>query len=468
MIKLGNGDKMPIFTKLAIDSIDDFYFGRCPHPLTLKNGMVIGGGTVFPEINFTLPEMTIEETSMEKVRSQYRDMISGITKRAVELNIPGLIVEFELLPDLTLTPQWGAEITTILREELDSLQSKHGILVGLRVTPNDIREFARPPILRKGEFVDKMYRSFELCALAGADMLSIESTGGKEVHDDAILQGDLLTSVFSLGILASRDMKDLWTNISNISKETGAIPAGDTACGFANTAMVLAEQRYIPRVWAAVMRVLAVARSLVAYEAGAIGPSKDCAYEGPYIKAITGYPISMEGSEAACAHFSPVGNIARAVTDLWSNESVNNVRLLSGMAPTVSLEQLIYATRLMNVAGSQGNQAARILRDWMTESDAYLDPQAYVLMPSIILKLSKEIIAEPTPYLRTVRAAIATLEILRKAHANQELSLSRMELRWLDKLSKQSDHLPEDENELINLIVPRIDQSKVRLNEYGL
>ena len=456
------------YKELAIDSIDDFLFGRCPNPLTLKNGMMIGNGVVYPELNFTLPGMIIEKTSMDEVRNQYREMISGATRRAAELNIPGLIVEFELLPDLTLTPEWGAEITTILREELDNLQLKNGISVGLRVTPNDIREFARPPIMRNGEFVDNMYRSFELCASAGADMLSIESTGGKEVHDDAILQGDLLTSVFSLGILASRDMADLWTNISNISREAGSIPAGDTACGFANTAMVLAEQRFIPRVWAALIRVLAVARSLVAYEAGAVGPSKDCAYEGPYIKAITGYPISMEGSEAACAHLSPVGNIARAVPDLWSNESINNVRLLGGMAPTVSLEQLIYATRVMNVASGHGLPAARTLRDWMVESDALLDPQAYVLIPSVVLALSKEIIAEPTAYLRTRRAALSTLDILRKASSNKELSLNRLELRWLDKLSKQSDQLPEDENELINLVLPMIDQSKIRLSEYGL
>jgi methanol--5-hydroxybenzimidazolylcobamide Co-methyltransferase len=86
--------------------------------------------------------------------------------------------------------------------------------------------------------------------------------------------------------------------------------------------MVLAEQKLIPRVFAAVVRVAAVPRSLVAFEMGAIGPSKDCAYEGPYLKAIAGVPISMEGCTAACARLSPVGNIARAVCDCWSNESV--------------------------------------------------------------------------------------------------------------------------------------------------
>ena len=88
-------------------------------------------------------------------------------------------------------------------------------------------------------------------------------------------------------------MTYLWKNIVEISGQYHVIPAGDSACGFANTAMVLAEQHYIPRVWAALIRVLAVPRSLIAFEEGAVGPNKDCAYEGPYIKAITGYPISL-------------------------------------------------------------------------------------------------------------------------------------------------------------------------------
>ena len=42
-------------------------------------------------------------------------MITGACTRAVELHAPGLVVEFELLPDLTLMPEWGAEVTAILR-----------------------------------------------------------------------------------------------------------------------------------------------------------------------------------------------------------------------------------------------------------------------------------------------------------------------------------------------------------------
>jgi methanol--5-hydroxybenzimidazolylcobamide Co-methyltransferase len=412
--------------------------------------------------------MAISAETMPEVCEQYRMMISGACTRAAELKASGLVVEFELLPDLTTQPEWGAQVVQLLRAALDEMQAKHGVKAALRVTPNDIREFERPPIMRSGSFVDSMFRSFELSAQAGADFLAIESTGGKEVHDEALLNGDLRAAVFALGILGAADMRYLWGRISEISAQYGVIPSGDSACGFGNTAMVLAEQHYIPRLWAAAIRVMTVPRSLVAFEQGALGPNKDCAYEGVYIKAITGCPIALEGAEAAVAHLSPVGNVAKAVPDLWSNESVNNVKLLGGMAPTVCLEQLIYATRLMNQASSHGPWAARTLRDWYVESDAGLDPQAYVLRPDVAIELSAQIIAEPTPYLRTRCAAQASLAKLRKAIEEKVFEVSKLELRWLDRLSQAADSLPEDEGEFIAQMLPQLDLGKVRLEEYGI
>jgi methanol--5-hydroxybenzimidazolylcobamide Co-methyltransferase len=108
---------------------------------------------------------------------------------------------------------------------------------------DDIREFARPPLQRESPYVEKMFRSFELCAAVRADMLSVESTGGKALHDDAILNGDLHTAAFALGVLGSRDMLSLWEHIVEIAAIHGCVPAGDSACGFGNTAMVLAGQR---------------------------------------------------------------------------------------------------------------------------------------------------------------------------------------------------------------------------------
>jgi methanol--5-hydroxybenzimidazolylcobamide Co-methyltransferase len=298
--------------------------------------------------------------------------------------------------------------------------------------------------------------------------LAIESTGGKEIHDDAILNGDLHRSVFSLGILASQDMAFLWDRIIAISQQYNVIPSGDSACGFGNTAMVLAEKHFVPKVWAAVIRVMTLARTLVAFEHGAIGPGKDCAYENVFLKPITGCPMALEGAEAACAHLSPIGNIAKATPDLWSNESVQNVKLLSGMAPVVSLEQLVYATRLMNTASKRGDKEALELRDWLVESDSALDPQAYILRPDIAMNIAREVIQEKTPYLRTRRSALIGLSVLRDAQQDYKINLSPIEKRWLDRLSRSAEDLPEDENEFIDKIVKTVDASKVKLNEYGI
>ena len=456
---------MEQYKRLAVAGLDEFVFGRCPRPLEVGRGLVLGAGTVYPELNFTLPPMHIDASTMVDVRREYTGMIEQACARAVALQVPGLVVEFELLPDLTLQPEWGAEVTAILRQTLDKFAASDGLANALRVTPNDIREFVRPPLLREGEKWDQMVASFELCAEAGADLLSIESTGGKELHDDALLNGDLAGSVFALGVLASRDMAQLWDMIVGVAARHGVLPAGDSACGFANTAMALADTRHIPKVWAAVVRVLSVPRSLVAYERGAVGPGKDCAYENVYLKAITGHPMAMEGAEAACAHLSPVGNIAKATADLWSNESVQNIKLLGGMAPTVSMEQLAYATRLLNQAAKAGQ--ATTLRDWLAGGDMDKDPQAYVLRPDVVLKLAAEIVAEPTAYLRTRRAALAVLEALREAHTAGEFPLAKPELSWLGRLSRQAEALPENEERFTEEMVAGADRQKVHLDQYG-
>jgi methanol--5-hydroxybenzimidazolylcobamide Co-methyltransferase len=80
-------------------------------------------------------------------------------------------------------------------------------------------------------------------------MVSIESTGGKELHDDALLNGDLEGSVFALGILACRNMAQLWDMIVAVAAKRQVLAAGDSACGFGNTAMALADTRHIPKVW---------------------------------------------------------------------------------------------------------------------------------------------------------------------------------------------------------------------------
>ena len=148
------------------------------------------------------------------------------------------------------------------------------------------------------------------------------------------MYGDIRGILFALGVLAPRDMAWLWAQIATLCHGTSAV-AGR------RFGLRLRQHRHAARApedaaRGAGRRGARCVRPCAAWwrsSTGAVGPSKDCAYEGPILKAITGCPIAMEGKSATCAHFSPVGNIASAMCDLWSNEIVQNVRLLSGNAP---------------------------------------------------------------------------------------------------------------------------------------
>jgi methanol--5-hydroxybenzimidazolylcobamide Co-methyltransferase len=369
---------------------------------------------------------------------------------------------------MTATPAFGLAVVRVILDGMEEARRLYRLPTVLRMTPNDNREFARPPVMRSGEHWERMLELFEGAAGAGAELLSIESVGGKELHDEALMNCDLGQVIFALCVLGVRDMEFLWKRLASIAGRHGVTCAGDTACGFGNTAMVLAEQKMIPRVFAAVVRAVSAVRTLAAYENGAVGPGKDCAYENPYIKAITGYPMAMEGKTSACAHFSPLGNIAAAYADTWSNESVQNVRLLAGMAPTCYMEQLIYDCRLMNRALAEGKEAALTLRRWLVDSDAGLDPQAWVLAPECVLSVARSIVAAPNHYQAGVAAARCAVELIRSGHAAGLLKIATRETGYLDSMMAQLDELPSDEGAFIAMQMSRADPNKYLPAEYGL
>ena len=55
--------------------------------------------------------MEITADTMSAVLGEYRQMITGALTRAVELEPPGLVIEFETLPPMTQVPLWGIDVT---------------------------------------------------------------------------------------------------------------------------------------------------------------------------------------------------------------------------------------------------------------------------------------------------------------------------------------------------------------------
>lgn len=460
---------MTSYDTLAIGCPGDLHFGAASRPLTTRRGLRIGEGRVHPELNFTLPAISISEDTWPQITRQYREIIADALERAQRLDCRDLVVEFETLPEMTRRPAWAAEIVQILHEALQKAHDDWGLASALRVTPNDNRDMQRPPRMRGGELLETTLQTLRLSAESGADLLAIESTGGKEVHDSALVMGDLPQVIFSLCVMGVRDMRFLWSQIVEMAGEYEDVhPAGDTACGFANTAMVLAEQSMVPRVFAAVVRAVSAVRSLAAYEEGAVGPGKDCGYENIILKAITGLPMSMEGKTAACAHSSPVGNVSAAACDLWSNESVQNVKLLGGWAPSCYLEQLIYDCRLMNAAIEEGPDAVLALQRLLVDSDCSLDPQAFVLMPRSAIAIAEVIVTSESHYDAGRRVAAFTVQLLRDAIDDDLLDVAEREMRWLDMMQASVEAMPDDESEFIDQMLGQIDTEKVVLEDYDL
>ncbi|HSW40795.1 MAG TPA: methyltransferase MtaB domain-containing protein [Acidobacteriota bacterium] len=456
------------FTTLAISNPSDLVFGHAPHPVTTHRGLVFGGGHVYPELNFTLPPMEVNTSTFPAVVQEYRDIVTGSLNKALHLHSKGVVLEFETLIEMTRTPAIGIEIVKVLNDLCEEYYHKHGLKSAIRLTPNDLREFERPPKLRSSRLLEPMFELFEKGAIAGGDLLSIESTGGKEISDDALLTCNIQKFIFSQAVLGVRDMQVLWRRIVDVAEATGRRAGGDTACGFANTAMVLAEKKYIPKVFAAVARIATVVRTLVAVEQGAMGPDKDCGYEGPYLKAIAGIPISMLGKTSACAHTSPVGNIGAACCDLWSNESVQNVKLLSGFAPVVYMEQLEYDVRLFNRAITEGRAMMLTLQRLMVDSDCFFDPQAFVLAPEVVIDVASKIVEGENYIDATKRGCLRGIELMEEAIASGKLLDDRKEAVWIAMLKEQIAAIPDNESDFVEMMLPMLDPGKVALEEYGL
>lgn len=456
------------YKSLIITNPEQLMFGIAPNPVKTRRGLEIGGGQVYAELNFTLPVMSINENTLTEVYTHYREIAEGALERALHLGSKGVVLELETLLEMTKTPQIGIEIVKIMNEVCEKYYQNHGLASEIRLTPNDLREFERPAKQRTSQYLEPMFELFERGSMEGGDLLSIESTGGKEVSDEALMMCDIKGMVFSLAVLGVRDMQFLWKKIVDVANKHGKIAAGDSACGFANTAMVLAEKKYIPKVFAAVVRVISVVRSIVAMEEGAVGPDKDCAYEGPFLKAITGIPISMEGKTAACAHLSPIGNIASASCDLWSNESVQNIKLLSGMAPTAYLEQLEYDVRLMNEALKAGKVHRDVLQQLLVASDIYTDPQALILAPDNVIRISKELIKGDSYVANAKNGALVTLDIIEEAIQSGKMKLSEMEISYLPIMRDELSSIPDNESDFVEMMLPLIKQDKFIPAEYGL
>jgi len=428
------------FRKAALGDESELIFGKAKSAVRYGRGLVAGDGIVIPEIKFHPRRES--EGDVKATSKEYVGIVKDLMEKAVWLGMERVQIETEFTASDIEDPGYAREVLIAQTDLLETYKSKYGISSALRVTVPDIRNPAGG--MRNGPEVEKMFQLFEDACEHGADLVSMESIGGKEAFNHAILRQDLSQAIFSVAVLGSRDSEYIWDRIVRISRGHNVVPAGDSACGFANTAMALAggtRTRMISHVFAAIIRAISAVRTLVPFEMGCVGPGKDCAYENVIVKAITGFPMSMEGKTAASAHPSLVGNVAMAACDLWSNEQVENVTLYGGKAPQDLLEMLSYDVGLLNASILHGKQST--LRDLICQSNKYLDPQALVLSPDVAWRLGKAIAdSEPNDFFRAIAVADEALEQIELASA--KMRLPEIEIKALRRFREEIGTIPDE------------------------
>jgi methanol--5-hydroxybenzimidazolylcobamide Co-methyltransferase len=278
--------------------------------------------------------------------------------------------------------------------------------------------------------------------------------GGKELSDYCLIRNDLTGLLFAQAVLGGRDMQWLWPQITEIARRHGCIAGGDTDCAQANTAMFMAGgfiSKDIPHTLAALCRAFSVSRSLVAYECGATGPGKNCAYENPIIKAIAGVPISTEGKTSACAHMGLCGNVMAATCDLWSNEAVEYHEMFGGSTSAVFAEMLGYDVAAMNAAIALGYQ--KEYQACLINSDRYRSPQSFILCPDNAWAIGKAMVENNGSLYARARAAALTSAALMLADA--ALRFTAFEKDSLLGYIQELEALPDKEEAFIDLCLAK-------------
>ena len=301
------------YTKMAYSSADEMVFGTAKQPVSYGFGIKVGAGRVIPELNYA--PRPGKEKDPESLRKEYVDYISkDVLNRAVTVGFPDVQLETEWVSQMG-NPKMATPVVEGQKAICEKFHEEYGLNCAVRQTIPDQREAEegyRPGMGGKHAYPEALFGCAEVACENGADVLSCETLGGKELADYAVTNGDITAFLFGV-----------WSQFVDIAKKNKVVAGGDTNCSGANTSMFMAGgylDNDVQRTFSAVTRAISAARTLVAWECGAAGPDKDCGYEGPIVKAIAGKPTAQEGKNCQCAHCDLQGNLIAQCCDLWSNE----------------------------------------------------------------------------------------------------------------------------------------------------
>ena len=436
---------------MAYKDADELVFGHAQQPVSYGFGIKIGAGYVIPEINYA-PRPGAEKDS-EKLRKEYVDYISkDILNRAVTAGFPNVQLETEWVSQMN-QEKLSAPVVEGQKAICEKYHEEYGVNCAVRHTIPDQREADEglKPGMGGRSYPEKLFECAEIACENGADNLSCETVGGKEFADYAVTNGDITAFLFGVGYLGSLDMTYVWSEFSEIAKKNKCIPGGDTNCSGANVSMFMAGgylDNDVQKTFSAVTRCISAARTLAAWESGAVGPDKDCGYEGIICKAVAGKPTAQEGKNCQCAHCDLQGNLIAQACDLWSNESVEYHPEFGGTSVQCWFGSIAYEAALMNTATQLGQE--KTLRDLYMYADRTRGPEAYVLAYDNAYKVGQAIAENGNDlYLRAKAAGLTGAKIILNGYETKELALTNKQLDTLKSIIKTLEGLTDETDKIV-------------------
>ncbi|MBR3410424.1 MAG: methanol--corrinoid methyltransferase, partial [Candidatus Methanomethylophilaceae archaeon] len=192
------------YTKMAYGSADEMVFGTAKQPVAYGFGIKVGAGRVIPELNYG--PRPGSEKDPARLKKEYVDYISkDALNRAVTLGFPDLQLETEWISQMG-NPKMSTPVVEGQKEICEKFHEEYGINCAVRHTIPDQREAEEG--LRTGMgghhgYPEALFKAAEVACENGADVLSCETMGGKELADYATTNGDIVAFLFGVGYLGA-------------------------------------------------------------------------------------------------------------------------------------------------------------------------------------------------------------------------------------------------------------------------
>ena len=107
------------------------------------------------------------------------------------------------------------------------------------------------------------------------------------------------------------------------------------------------------------------------------------------------------------------------------------------------------------------------LQRWLVNSDALMDPQAYVLSPASAIEIGRSIVEAPNHYAAGRAAASTAIALIRKGKA-EGLRIPERELGYLDMMESTLEGLPDDEDVFVAEMMTEVSTGNFRPEDYEI